>query len=72
MMMFVTAVAIAAATPVAAQAIVPAHSDHDAVAPERSDKGCCDRQAADKANANKSKMQAGGNKLAAQHSEHNQ
>src|SRR3546814_12830938 len=41
MKMLVTAIAIAAATPVAAQTADPVHSDHGTPAPDRSAKDCC-------------------------------
>lgn len=49
MIMLVTAIAIAAATPVAAQTADPTHSGHGTPAPVRSGKGCCccDSRAAD-------------------------
>src|SRR3546814_5477004 len=51
MKMLVTAIAIAAATPVAAQTADPVHSDHGTPAPDRSaqDCCCCDSPAAHKA-----------------------
>src|SRR3546814_4502623 len=51
MKMLVTAIAIAAATPVAAQTADPVHSDHGTPAPDRSAKDCCccDSPAANKA-----------------------
>ena len=76
MKMLVTAIAIAAAAPVAAQTIVPAHAGHDTPVPDRSGKGCycCDSQAADKTDAHK-KMdcceKASSDAPAAQHSDHN-
>lgn len=77
MKILVTAIAIAVATPVAAQTTAPAHSGHDTPSPDRSGKGCCccDSQAADKTDTNKKKMEccekASGDSSAAQHSEHN-
>ena len=82
MIMLVTAIAIAAATPVAAQtanATNPAgstHTDHGTPAPDRSGKGCCccDSRVGDSADAPK-KMEccekASGETPAGQHSEHN-
>src|SRR3546814_11616004 len=76
MKMLVTAIAIAAATPVAAQTADPVHSDHGTPAPDRSAKDCCccDSPAANKADDMK-KMEccekASGDTTAGQHSENN-
>src|SRR3546814_15103049 len=61
MKMLITAIAIAAATPVAAQTANPAgsaHTDHGTPAPDRSDKGCCccDSPSANKADDDMKKM----------------
>lgn len=76
MIMLVTAIAIAAATPVAAQSADPTRSGHRTPAPDRSGKGCCccDSRAANSADAPK-KMEccekASGETPAGQNSEHN-
>ena len=81
MKMLVTAIAIMAATPVAAQTTAPAHSNHDTPAAGRNGKSCCcEDRGADKADANKKKMaccekadgdkKANGDTPAAPHSEH--
>lgn len=75
MKMLVTAIAIAAATPVAAQTADPAHSGHGTPAPDRSAKDCCcDSPATNKADDDMKKMacceKASGETPAGQHSEH--
>lgn len=82
MKMLVTAIAIAAATPVAAQtanATNPAgstHTDHGTPAPDRSGKGCCccDSPSANQTDDHMKKMEccemATGETPATQHSEH--
>src|SRR3546814_21087941 len=79
MKMLITAIAFAAATPVAAQTANPAgsaHTDHGTPAPDRSDKGCCccDSPSANKADDDMKKMacceKASGETPATQHSEH--
>jgi hypothetical protein len=76
MKLFVTAIAIAAATPVAAQTAAPAHPAHETSPADPGGKSCCccDKQKADKTDANKTKMEccekANGDKPAAEHLEH--
>src|SRR3546814_13507860 len=79
MKMLITAIAIAAATPVAAQTANPAgsaHTEHGTPAPDRSDKGCCccDSPSANKADDDMKKMaccaKAIGETPTTQHSEH--
>ena len=76
MKMLVTAIAIAAATPVTAQTTSPAGSAHGTPAPDRSDKGCCccDSPSANKTDDDRKKMEccekASGKTPATQHSEH--
>lgn len=73
MIMLVTAIASAAATPVAAQTADPTHSGHDTSSAK--DCCCCDSQTANKAGDKMKKMacceKASGNTPAGQHSEHN-
>src|SRR3546814_8467410 len=77
MNMLVTAIAIAAATPVAAQTADAVHYDHGTPAPERSAKDCCccDSPAANKADAMKKMAcceKASGDTPAGQHPDHHQ
>lgn len=77
MKMLVTAIAIAVATPVAAQTANPAHSGHDTPSSDRTAKDCCccDSPSANKSDDDMKKMEccekASGEKPATQHSEHN-
>jgi len=76
MKMLITAIAIAAATPVAAQTADPTHSGHRTPAPDRSGKGCCccDSPATNKTDDDMKKMacceKASGDTPVGQHSEH--
>src|SRR3546814_15844949 len=81
MKMLITAIAIAAVTPVAAQTANPAgsaHTDHGTHAPDRSDKGCCccDSLSANKADDDMKKLsfceKASCETPATQHSTHKQ